>query len=68
MTLAGTGVAGTLLPVIATYVVEHHGWRAVGALFAAIMVPLTLFVWHALKSGRNQQIIRARRDQPSFLA
>lgn len=50
MTLAGTGISGTLLPVIATYVVEHHGWRAaylvVGALFAAIMVPLTLFVWH----------------------
>jgi MFS family permease len=50
ITLAGTGVAGTLLPIIATYVIEHHGWRAayfiVGALFAAIMVPLTLFVWH----------------------
>lgn len=53
ITLAGTGVAGTLLPIIATWVVEHYGWRAayfvVGALFAATMVPLTLFVWHGAK-------------------
>ena len=50
ITLAGTGLAGTLLPIISTFVVEHHGWRTayfvVGALFAAIMIPLTLFVWY----------------------
>lgn len=57
MTLAGTGISGTLLPVIATYVVEHHGWRAayfvVGAMFAAIMVPLTLFVWRGAEERGN---------------
>jgi MFS family permease len=50
LTLAGTGISGTLLPIIANFVIEHHGWRAayfvVGALFAVIMIPLTVFVWH----------------------
>lgn len=68
ITLAGTGVAGTLLPIIATWVVEHHGWRAgyfvVGALFAAIMVPLTLLVWHGAEerpadSDGNGQMLQA---------
>lgn len=50
LTLAGTGLSGTLLPIVANYVMEHHGWRAaylaVGLLFAGITVPLTLFFWH----------------------
>lgn len=50
LTLAGTGISGTLLPIIANAVLEQNGWRAayfvVGAIFAVIMVPLTLFVWH----------------------
>ena len=50
LTLAGTGISGTLLPIIANFVLELHGWRAaylvVGGIFAGIMVPLTLFVWH----------------------
>ena len=62
ITLAGTGIAGTLLPIIATFVLEHHGWRAayfvVGALFTAIMVPLTLFAWH----GAEEQPAKTDRD------
>jgi MFS family permease len=50
LTLAGTGVSGTLLPIIANYVLELYGWRAgylvVGSIFAAILLPLTYFFWH----------------------
>jgi len=50
LTLAGTGVSGTLLPIIANHVLELYGWRAgylvVGCIFAAIMLPLTYFFWH----------------------
>ncbi len=57
LTLAGTGISGTLLPIIANFVLELHGWRAayfvVGGLFATIMVPLTLFVWHGAEERPN---------------
>lgn len=55
LTLAGTGISGTLLPIIANFVLELHGWRAayfvVGGIFAAIMVPLTLIVWHGAEES-----------------
>jgi MFS family permease len=49
ITLAGTGLSATTVPIIANYFVEHQGWRtaylAVGTIFALTTVPLTLFVW-----------------------
>ncbi|SFF77072.1 Nitrate/nitrite transporter NarK [Novosphingobium sp. CF614] len=59
ITLAGTGISGTMLPIIANYVLEHHGWRAayfvVGAIFAAITVPLTLFAWHGAEERPHEK-------------
>lgn len=62
MALAGTGISATLLPILATFVLEHHGWRTayfvVGAVFAVIMVPLTLFAWH----GAEERPTKADRQ------
>lgn len=70
LTLAGTGISGTLLPVIANYVVEHHGWRAaylvVGTIFAVIMIPLTLFAWHGAEEKLTENA-SAGKEPPANL-
>jgi MFS family permease len=62
LTLAGTGVSGTLLPIIANYVLELYGWRAgylvVGSIFAAIMLPLSYFFWHGGEENLSGQTTR----------
>jgi MFS family permease len=67
ITLAGTGVSGTLLPVIANHVLELYGWRAgylvVGTMFAAIMIPLTLLFWHGAEE-RPQEVAGAEPIAP----
>jgi MFS family permease len=59
ITLAGTGVSGTLLPIIANHVLELYGWRAgylvVGTMFAAIMIPLTLLFWHGAEERPKEE-------------
>jgi len=57
--LAGTGISGTMLPILANYLLGLYGWRfayfVVGAVFAAIMVPLTLFFWYGAKDARDDK-------------
>ena len=70
ITLAGTGISGTLLPILANYVREVHGWRAayfvVGGIFAAIMVPLTLFVWRGAED-RSDVPVTTRTEPAAIL-
>jgi MFS family permease len=55
LTLAGTGISATLLPVIANYLIETSGWRTayfvVGVLFLAINVPLTFVFWRGAEEA-----------------
>ena len=55
LTLAGTGVSSTLIPIVASYLTVRYGWRAgylgVGAIFAAVMIPLTLIFWHGAEQA-----------------
>jgi MFS family permease len=47
--LTGTGVSGATIPPLANYFVQHGDWRmsylVVGAIQAAIMLPLVLMFW-----------------------
>jgi MFS family permease len=55
LTLAGTGISATLLPIIANYLIEQQGWRTayfvVGVLFLVVNVPLTFIFWRGAEEA-----------------
>ncbi|MDG2004910.1 MAG: MFS transporter, partial [Novosphingobium sp.] len=47
ITLSGIGISQTLIPPLAEYFVQNHGWRmvflAIGSIWCAVVFPLILF-------------------------
>lgn len=68
ITLAGTGLSATTVPIIANYFVEHQGWRtayfAVGAIYAVTVVPLALFVWRGAEDSPAAKAAAAAATEP----
>jgi MFS family permease len=65
ITIGGTAISSAVLPMLAQYLIEQHGWRAgylvVGAIFACSTVPLTLFCWRG--PGTEPQIARKTAEE-----
>lgn len=50
VTLSGASITATILPVIATGLIEAYGWRAgfvaIGLIWATVVIPVLLFLFH----------------------
>lgn len=55
--LSGTGVSTSLVPLLANWLVEEHGWRAaylgLAALWAAVVFPLVLLFFRTAEAPRG---------------
>lgn len=56
ITLCGSGISTSLVPIVANQFVELHGWRAaylgLGAIWAAVVLPLVLFFFRNAHAPR----------------
>lgn len=71
VTLSGTGLGASLVPLVAGYVVAHHGWRhaylALGGVWAVLVLPL-IFVFFRDRAEPQQVATQKTPAAPKALA
>jgi MFS family permease len=66
ITISGTGISAALVPPIAEYFVQNHGWRpgflALGVIWCGITLPLVLAFVPRLKTRAENEAAAAERS------
>ena len=70
ITLAGSGAASSLLPLVATWLIEGYGWRGgylgLGALWAILLIPMLALFFRGAKEGGGKKAGPASALLPGF--
>ncbi|MFC3172789.1 MFS transporter [Novosphingobium bradum] len=68
VTLCGTGLASSVLPILVTWLIDTHGWRAAYPLTAGIMalvvLPLFFLFFHGAADQRRRRPVAASTPPP----
>jgi MFS family permease len=72
VTLSGSGIATSLVPLIAHYLVTNHGWRSayvgLGTLFGIVALPLILLFFRGPHEARSKLAAQIGGDAPPAAA
>jgi MFS family permease len=74
VTISGSGVAGTIIPLLVTWIIAHFGWRSgffgLGTLWALLLLPfLILFFRSELDGSGRRSVVKlgeASRQLPGL--
>jgi len=68
----GIGIGGAIVPILATWLTAHFGWRgslqALGVLIVLIALPLAYFVKEAPKDGDLKRVAPRQTDRRASLS